>query len=401
MLDNRDGTIGTREGDAAIHAAILENQGGKLVAQRDLAFDTHTFDNTGGTVFATRHLRYQNLVGTLDNTGGRFGAGDTAWVQLARLDNRQGGHLQADTVWLTTPVLDIDSGEIAANVLHADLTTINGLGRLYGVRWLDVDIHGDFTYANGQRFESDGLLDLAVEGTLTHQGTLQTAGELALTAVNLTNQGVINASNADGTGLARINVAGALDNQRGARLEGDTVAVTARDVSNTGDIVGDTVGIEADTLTNGRDLGHQKAAVDYGEGFIGAANTLELRIAQRLSNLDGELFSAGDLSIAGRTEGSRVAVVENVSGRIQSEADMLIAADRLDNARRMLEVETYTLTPEEQYAWGSRRRYDEAWAALTDAERTRLQYLNSNSASRLTAAEIAEKKALNQKFWLA
>ncbi len=400
-LDNRDGTIGTREGDAMIHAAILENQGGKLVTQRDLTFDTRTFDNTGGTVFATGDLRYQNLDGTLDNTGGRFGAGDTAWIQLARLDNRQGGHLQADTIRLTTPLLDIDGGEIAANVLHADLTTINGLGRLYGVRWLDVDIHGDFTYANGQRFESDGLLDLTVEGTLTHQGTLQTAGELTLTAVNLTNQGVINASNADGTGLARINVAGALDNQRGARLEGDTVAVTAHDVSNMGDIVGDAVGIEADTLTNGRDLGHQKADVDYGEGFIGAANTLELRIAQRLSNLDGELFSAGDLSIAGRTEGSRVAVVENVSGRIQSEGDMLVAADRLDNTRRMLEVETYTLTPEEQYAWGSQRRFDEAWAALTDAERTRLQYLNSNSASRLTAAEIAEKKALNQKLgWL-
>ena len=103
--------------------------------------------------------------------------------------------MQAGTIWLTTPSLDIDGGEIAANVLHADLTTINGLGRLYGVRWLDVDIHGDFTYANGQRFESDGLLDLTVDGTLTHQGTLQTAGELALTAGNLTNQGVINATN--------------------------------------------------------------------------------------------------------------------------------------------------------------------------------------------------------------
>ena len=396
-IDNRNGTIGTRDGDVTIHAETMDNQGGKLVAQRDLDLETRAFDNTGGTVFATRHLRYQNADGTLDNARGQFGAGDTAWIHLARIGNSQDGRVQAGTIWLTTPSLDIDGGEIAANVLHADLTTINGLGRLYGVRWLDVDIHGDFTYANGQRFESDGLLDLTVDGTLTHQGTLQTAGELALTAGNLTNQGVINASNADGTGLARINVAGALDNQRGARLEGDTVTVTARDVTNTGDIVGDAVGIEADTLTNGRDLGHQKAAVDYGEGFIGAANALELRIAQRLSNLDGELFSGGDLSIVGRTEGSRVAVVENVSGRIQSEGDMEIAADRLDNVRRMLEVETYDLTPEEQYAWGSQRRFDEAWAALSDAERARLQYLNSRSASKLTAAEIAEKKALNQK----
>jgi len=396
-LDNRAGTIGTRDGDALVRAGRIDNQGGKLVAQRDLGFETRTFDNTGGTVFATRHLRYQDDAGTLDNAGGRFGAGGTAWIRLARLDNRQGGQLQADTVWLATPWLDIGGGGIAANVLHADLGTLNGLGRLYGARWLDVDIRGDFTYADGQRFESDGLLDLAVDGTLVHQGTLQTAGELALTAGHLTNQGVINASNAEGTGLARINVAGVLDNQRGARLEGDTVAVAARDVSNRGDIVGDAVGIEADTLTNGRDLGTRQAAVDHGEGFIGAAESLDLRIARRLSNLDGELFSGGNLRIGGRTDDSRVALLENVSGRIQSEGDMQIAADRLDNRRRMIEVETYMLSPEEQYAWGSQRRFDEAWAALTDAERARLQYLNSNSASKLTAAEIAEKKLLNRK----
>ncbi len=396
-LDNRAGTIGTRDGDAVIHADTIDNQDGKLVAQRDLLFDTRHFDNTGGSVFATRHLRYQNIDGSLDNTRGQFGAGDTAWVQLARVDNRRGGRLQAGTVWLTTPLLDIEGGEVAANTLHADLTHLVGLGRLHGVQWLDVDIHGDFTYADGQRFESDGLLDLTVTGTLTHQGTLQTAGELALAAANLTNQGVINASNTGGTGLARINVAGALDNQRGARLEGDTVTVVARDVSNTGDIVGDTIGIEAETLTNGRDLGTRTAAIDYGEGFIGAAESLDLRVARRLSNLDGELFSGGDLRITGHAEDSRIAVLENVSGRIQSEGDMLIAADRLENRRRMIEVETYALTPEEQYAWGSQRRFDDAWAALTDAERTRLQYLNSHSASKLTATEIAEKKALNQK----
>ncbi|MGX5732278.1 hemagglutinin repeat-containing protein [Pseudoxanthomonas beigongshangi] len=396
-LDNRGGTIGTRDGDAVIHADAIDNQDGTLVAQRDLRFDTRHLDNTGGSVFATRHLRYRNNEGTLDNTRGQFGAGDTAWVELARVDNRQGGRLQAGTVWLTTPRLDIEGGEVAANILHADLAGLTGLGRLHGVQWLDVDIHGDFTYADGQRFESDGLLDLTVTGTLTHQGTLQTAGELAIAAAHLTHQGVINASNTEGTGLARINVAGVLDNQRGARLEGDTVVVAARDLTNTGNIVGDTVGIEADTLTNGRDLGARQAAVDYGEGFIGAATSLDLRIAQRLSNLDGELFSGGDLRITGRAEDSRVAVLENVSGRIQAEGDMRIAADRLDNRRRMIEVETYTLTPEEQYAWGSQRRFDEAWATLTDVERARLQYLNDRPAAQLTGGEIAEKQALNQK----
>jgi len=152
---------------------------------------------------------------------------------------------------------------------------------------LDLDFSSDFASESGQRFESDVLLDLAVAGAFTNRGTLETAGKLALSAASLSNHGTINASNADGTGLARINVAGAIENQRGASLEGDTLTLTATDVTNTGDIVGDAVAINAETLTNGRDLTQLSAAVDYGDGFIGAAEVLDLRIGQRLSNLDG------------------------------------------------------------------------------------------------------------------
>lgn len=399
VLNNQGGTIGTRDGDLALNVVSIGNiAGGKLVAQRDIAFTTtNAVNNAGGTVFAARNLAYENAAGTLDNAGGQFGAGESARIALANVSNTNSGRIQAGTVWLTTPHLDLSGGEVAANTLHANLATLTGLGRLYGAQWLDVDFSGDFAYENGQRFESDALLDLAAAGAFTNRGTLQTAGELALSAASLSNHGTINASNADGTGLARINIAGTIDNQRGASLEGDTLVLTATDVTNTGDIVGDAVAIDADTLTNGRDLGTAMAAVDYGEGFIGAADYLDLRIGQRLANLDGDLFSAGDLTIAGRTDGGRVVRVDNVSGRIQAEGDLTIAADQLVNERRMIATETYNLSPEEQYALGSQRQFDEAFAALTDAERQRLQYLNSRGAGDLSAAEILEKKALNHK----
>ncbi|MCT7145102.1 hypothetical protein, partial [Salmonella enterica] len=78
---------------------------------------------------------------------------------------------------------------------------------------------------------------------------------LDITAANLINQGSINASAGNGGASANINTSGLIDNQRGGRIEADTLTLTASDVTNTGNIVGDNVRINANTLTNGRDLG--------------------------------------------------------------------------------------------------------------------------------------------------
>jgi len=351
-LDNRGGTVGTRDGDAVLHVGGIDNSGnGTLVSRRDLTIDGTTLDNRGGTVFANREARFENGAGTLLNAGGQFGAGDTARLNLASVNNAGGGRIQAGSLWLTVPALDTSGGEIAANALHLQLGSLTGTGRVYGAQWLDIDFTGDFTYGNGLRLESDRLLDLSIAGTFTNLGALQTPGELAISAANLINLGTINASNAAGTGINRISVGGVIDNRTGASLEGDTLSLIAGSVTNTGDIVGDVVGIQADTLVNGRDLGTQQAARAYGEGFIGATQQLDLRIGQSLRNLDGEIFSAGDLAITGRGgPGTRVGQLDNISGRIQAEGDVHIAANAIRNERRVLEFVQGALTPEQQAA---------------------------------------------------
>ncbi|HZX77187.1 hemagglutinin repeat-containing protein [Lysobacter sp.] len=351
-LDNRGGTVGTRDGDAALNVATIDNgAGGTLVSRRDLTVNATTLDNRNGTVFANREARFQNGAGTLLNAAGQFGAGDTVRLNLASIGNGSGGRIQAGTLWLSMPTLDTSGGEIAANALHLQVGNLTGMGRVYGSQWLDIDFTGDFTYGNSLRLESDRLLDLSVAGTFTNLGTLQTPGELAISAGNLINQGTINASNAAGSAINRITVGGVIDNRTGASLEGDTLSLIAGGVVNTGDIVGDVVGIQANTLVNGRDLGTQRAARDYGEGFIGAAVDLDLRIGQSLRNLDGEIFSAGDLSITGRGgDGTRVGQVDNISGRIQAEGDVYIAANAIRNERRVLQFVQGTLSPEQQAA---------------------------------------------------
>jgi len=348
-LDNRGGTLGNRGGDIALSAASIDNSSaGTLVAQRDLSVNTNTFNNAGGTTFATRNLSYQNANATLDNTHGQFGAGDTAWLNLAQITNND-GHLQADTLWLTTPTLNNDGGEVDGTTVHATFASLSGIGRLYGADLLEAHITGDYTHLAGQRLESDGVLSLTVDGTLTNQGTLQTPSELDITAANIinTNGAVINASAADGSAVANIHASGSLDNQQGASLEGDTLALTANTLSNTGNITGDAIRIDAATLTNGRDLGTATAAVDYGEGFIGAAQTMDLHVGS-LANLDGQLYSGGDLTIAADAAGHQAQSVLNSSGLIQAQGNLNIAAQQITNQRRVFETEVVDLTPDDQ-----------------------------------------------------
>lgn len=366
-LNNQAGVIGTRGGDLTLDVADIDNRaGGRLVADRDLTFRANRVDNSGGTVFAGSNFGYDNASGTLVNAGGQFGAGGTASLTLANISTTDGGRIQAGTVRLNTPMLDVSGGEVVGNEVYAQLTTLTGAGRLYGARLLDVDFSGDFTYGTGPRLESDVLLDLAVAGAFTNLGTLQTAGELALSATSVINRGVINASNADGGGYANI-TAGSIDNRRGASLEGDELELSASVINNTGDIVGDFVSATADTLTNGRDLGNALAAVNYGEGYIGASQSLDIR-ANRLANRDGDIFSAGALSIGGR-DSARAVEVANISGRIQAEGNAWISADTIRNERRMLAVETYELSEQEAYALSSQHRFDELYAAMSPQDR--------------------------------
>ncbi|WP_183982348.1 beta strand repeat-containing protein, partial [Pseudoxanthomonas broegbernensis] len=346
-LDNRGGTIGSRAGDVQVSAATLDNGAdGLLATPRDLVLDVGVLSN-GGTVYADRDLRYETAAGVLDNTG-RFGAGENAWIGVASIRNGLDALLQARTVDLVAGTLDLAGGQVAAQTLRMNLGTLSGTGRLYGAQWLDLDIAGDLTYGTGQFLESDGVLELTVGGTLTNLGTMQSTTALLLNAGSLVNQGVINASNADGSGLLDVH-AGSVDNRAGARLEGDTVLIEAASVSNTGNIIGNRLLIEAGTLTNGRDLGTADAARAYGEGFIGAAEYLDLRVG-RLSNLDAELYSGGDLVVAGRTAGTRATRVDNVSGRIQAEGGLHVGAGTIDTRRRVVEYVNRELTPEEQAA---------------------------------------------------
>lgn len=337
-ISNIGGTIGNRGGDATVDATSLDNSSnGSLVAQHDLQLNLGGLNNASGTAYATNNLTFQNANATLDNTGGQFGAGQTATLTLASLINDR-GHIKANTLLLDPPAVSNESGTIAANVAQIEVGSLTGIGTIQGTQSLDLHITGDYTYLIGQQMKSDGTLGLTVDGTFTNQGTLQTQGTLNLAAHDLINAagGVINASRADGSGHANVTISGSLDNQAGADLEGDTLVIHAGSLTNTGSISGNGVDVTATTVTNGRDIGNTIPATDYAQGFIGAASSLTFHIGQSLTNIDAELYSAGDLSIGGAAAGTNVPTLLNSSGRIEADGNITIAADSLTNTRRIL-----------------------------------------------------------------
>ncbi len=379
-IDNRGGTLGNSRGDTTLRSAGLDNgQSGRLIAGRDLSLTSARFGNASGLAYAERDLFYRNAGTTVDNAGGEIGAGRAVAIEAATLGNNK-GRIVAAQVELTLSRLENEAGDVSGSQrLNAVLGALAGNnGRLFGHERATIRLFGDYTHNGSQRFESNGVLALNVDGTLTNQGTLQSAGELQVNAAAVVNTvtGKFNSSRADDSGMTRIN-AGRIDNA--GRIEGDGVSLTAADLINTGTVIGSRVRVEADRLTNGRDLGDAIPAAPYNEGFIGATERTELRVAEGLDNLDAEIYSVGDVVIAGRASGARAGSVRNRSARISAERDVDVAADRIENDRRLIELRERVLSADEQAA-SRRESKRDVVAAIDDATRATLSARYNNIA---------------------
>ncbi len=110
--------------------------------------------------------------------------------------------------------------------------------------------------------------------------------------------------------------------------------VSAANITNTGTVMGNALELRASRITNGRDLGNTLVARDYNEGLMAATGRINL-YANYIDNLDGELFSLGDIRLQG-WNGGNAQQIRNRSGRIQAENDLILAALGVANERRVL-----------------------------------------------------------------
>ncbi|WP_449122864.1 hemagglutinin repeat-containing protein [Pseudomonas sp. MPG01] len=321
-LTNRSGLIESAS-TLAIRAANLDNQGGKLRAlgisgKTDFQIGSQ-FDNRNGLVetantdFTLAAPSFLNAGGSVTHVGlGEFGI-STANVMNAggSLVTRGGLTLNADS-WTNSSV--IQAGRLTVNVGNFVQTAS---GQLLASNQL-VGRGGNWT--NEGLIASDGSVDIQLSGNYGGNGRTSSLGDLQLDAstLNLTSATSITAGGNTTVGarggLAIVNNYGRLSAANNLILNGGTV-------NNYGTLAG----------ASGMKLTASSLLNDQG-GFLFSGGDMKLRVGS-LSNKKSDVYSLGAIDIARDDAGNRAALVENLSGTMESTGDFSIKADSIVNRR--------------------------------------------------------------------
>jgi filamentous hemagglutinin len=336
-IDNRGGTMGG-QGDVSLSAASVSNaQGGTLVAANNLTLGTGQLDNTSGNVYAGNTFSFVNAGAAAYNASGKITAGHQLNLTLASLDN-SGGTVQAG----------IDGVSGVGNVV-LDIRNLAGQGSIVANNTLGMHLAGDYIQAAGSSIKANGGFNLAVDGQFVNNGSIQAVNGLTVSASNITNSAGALLDSAN----TQLNTGGTITNA--GSIQGNTVGLHAGTVNNTGSIMGGDVTIQAGTVINGADLGHATDNAAYQSGTIAATNSVDI-YTNYLLNRDAQIFSLGNINVAGAARNgqglfdTRAARIDNLSGSIQAQGSILLAANQINNVRRVLDSSSHTLTQAESDA---------------------------------------------------
>jgi filamentous hemagglutinin len=336
-IDNRGGTMGG-QGDVNLFAASASNaQGGTLVAANNLTLGTGQLDNTSGNVYAGNTFSFVNAGASAYNANGKITAGRQLNLTLASLDN-SGGTVQAG----------IDGVGGVGNVV-LDVRSLVGQGSIVANNTLGMHLAGDYIQAAGSSIKANGGFNLAVDGQFVNNGSIQAVNGLSVSAANITN----NAGALLDSANTQLNTGGTITNA--GSIQGNTVGLHAGAVNNTGSIMGGDVTIQTGTVINGADLGRATDNAAYQSGTIAATNSVDIYTSYLL-NRDAQIFSLGNINVAGAARNgqglfdTRASQIDNLSGSIQAQGSILLAANQINNVRRVLDSSSHTLTQAESDA---------------------------------------------------
>ncbi|WP_425219429.1 hemagglutinin repeat-containing protein [Ralstonia solanacearum] len=210
-----------------------------------------------------------------------------------------------------------------------------GATRLIGTeQGLGVNIGGNLAALTGR-------LDLSANGdvTITPTGRVQSAGDAAIAAPNVTNQGAISTP-------GNVSITGGATNT-GTVIAGGNVAITGPQIANTGTIG---AGVDANggvtqpgsvalnasgtvrnggSLLAGQDIGVTGGGIDAGGGSVNARGALALTAA-------GDVSSRGATVSANRVAIQAGGTLDNAAGSLWSATVMRVGAQRVANQGGLL-----------------------------------------------------------------
>ncbi len=339
--DNSGGTLASLAGNQQLAVQRLINRSGLIEASQAIELDGQTLDNSqNGRVIAHAGDKTRiELGGELDNRGGRIASATTDLeVKAASLLN-QGGtleHVAQGNLLMKAASFSSNQGTVSGLGRGTwTFGSVDGVGTWHTNAGLDISGLQHLTLNNGERIASAG--DLRLAGVqLSNAGELVTDGKLTLEMTgDLLNQGLfsslkamgINGNNLtqDGGRIAskeamKLTLDGALSN-RGRLTSSQTLAITAASIDNQG-----TLGAQGKTTLYAR-----SAITNQQDSLLFAGGPLELR-GTSLLNRYADIYSKGDLSFAA-LDGGKAASLQNLSGSIESEGNIDLKVDSLENAK--------------------------------------------------------------------
>jgi len=377
-LDNQGQMLS--QGGAAISAAQLTNDG-KLAAKDltvtapDIA-SNGTLQGNDSLTIATQHL--------LNGGNGQLVSGSGLNLNLDSFNNQgllyvqdgltltgntliNGGSLESGALDATTGSLDnsgtllahnhatlqadqlANSGNLIADTLALTGTRITNSGLMQGTQQMQATADSIANTAGGRWLSGGGL---TLNGNLTNDGTVQ-GDEVTLRDDTLDNTGIINGLH----GLTGIH-SGAVTNN-GQLVSGGVTDIHADSLSGNGRISGDTLALDASTLSNG-------GLWQGTHGLTLNADTLTTASGSRTLSGGDFTLNAGQLSTQGTLQGGQVSVTAddwtlggtllsqgdltatvgntlNLPGALQSQGAMTLAAQTLNNDGQVLSAGDITL----------------------------------------------------------
>jgi filamentous hemagglutinin len=397
-LNNAQGSLVATEGEQAITAGQVDNQAGRISAKSNLQVTAVSLDNNAG-MLGGNHIAL-DLDGALSNTDGLVESTTTLDLQAGSLSNANGklralsgaagsqstfgidGQFNNDNglveignsaFSLTSQGLSNQGGTVhhvgdqGFNLALADVGQAggsfitNGALHLNVADWINssllqaqkltLDIGTFAQAASGKLISAESIV--ANGGTWHNDGSIETDGELSL---NLTG-----AYTGAGKLLSQSTLTFAADSARmdaGAEVRsgGDATVTVAGALSNAGTLTaaGD-IEFKAAALTNLDTLGAtgslllQTSTLRNEGGLIFSGGDMQL-LGNSHTNLKGDIYSLGTLTVAKNSANERAALLENISGTIESAGDMRIFAGSVVNRKDKYDVTERKVSGEIRYS---------------------------------------------------
>lgn len=341
--EGNGGKVGAKDIEFSL-AGSLSNSFGLIESDETLRLAARDISNVNGTLRAMGRTgtSYISASGQLDN---RFGVLESTNpylnLQASALDNNGGRvlhsgsgkfDLASDQVtraggsFVTNGQLDIkaaswtNSSVIQAGRLNLDIGqfTQTASGQLLGSQRLSGK--GD-TWINEGLLASDGSLELTLTGDYSGNGRISSLGDmhLASSSMNLGDTARI----ASG---ATTHINSTTLNNHGRLTSAGDLTVNASKLNNYG-----TLGGAEKVRLNAVHLGND-------QGLIFSGNDMTVRVND-FSNRFGDVYSLGGLDIARDDSNGRSALIENISGTLESIGDMRLLAGSLSNRRDQFSTE--------------------------------------------------------------